>query len=145
MLMLPGTLQRRGWWDRWSDSRRSAPPPAPWGRGRRRRGRGAKSAPARGMRRHTCSPGIAAGSPAREGRVAGGGGLVGDEQARLAGPPHGYHDALPNAPRHLVRVVADAPLRRRDAYLVEQLEHPTGRRVFVETEVARDRLADLVA
>ena len=41
--------------------------------------------------------------------------LVGDQQLRVAGERHRDHHALPHAARELVRVLVDAPLRRRDA------------------------------
>ena len=48
--------------------------------------------------------------------------LVGDQDLRVAGERHRDHHALAHAAGELVRVLVDAPLRRRDADEVEQLD-----------------------
>ena len=48
--------------------------------------------------------------------------LVGDEHLRIARERHRDHHALPHPARELVRVLARAPLRRRDPHEVEQLD-----------------------
>ncbi len=71
-------------------------------------------------------------------------GLVGDEQLRVARERHRGHHALAHAARHLVRVVLDALLRRRDA---DEREHLDGARVCglaVELHVRADALGQLV-
>ena len=74
------------------------------------------------------------------------GGLVADEQLRLAGERHGDHDALAHAARQLVRVALEDLLGRGDAH---ELDHLEGARVGVGLAhlgvVHEDALADLVA
>ena len=50
------------------------------------------------------------------------GGLVGDEQARLAGHRHGDDHALAHAAGQLVRILVEPPLGLRDAHLPEKLQ-----------------------
>ena len=52
------------------------------------------------------------------------GGLVGDEQHRIAGERHRDHDALPLAAGELVRVQVEPPLRIRDVDQRHQLDDP---------------------
>ena len=56
-----------------------------------------------------------------------GGRLVGDDQLRLGAERERQHDALAHAAGELVRVAVDAPLRRRDADLGEQLDGAVAR------------------
>ena len=56
------------------------------------------------------------------GDVEGGGRLVGDQDARLAGERHRDHHPLAQAARELERVAVDAPLRLRDADHAQQLD-----------------------
>ena len=51
-----------------------------------------------------------------------GGGLVGDQQPRIAGDRHRDHHALVHAAGQLVREVAQPAVRRGDAHQVEQLD-----------------------
>ena len=69
--------------------------------------------------------------------------LVRDQQLRLAGQRHRDHHALPHSTGELVRVVTRAPLRFRDADLLEQLDDAPFRLLPVEIEMRIDRLANL--
>ena len=71
--------------------------------------------------------------------------LVGDHQLRVAGERHGDHHALAHAAAHLVRVVVDALLGRRDADQLEHIDRPFARRRARELLVQADDLLHLVA
>ena len=71
--------------------------------------------------------------------------LVGDQQLRVAGERHRDHHALAHAARELVRVVVDAPLRRRDADQREHLDRALDRRLAAQALVQAQRLGDLLA
>ena len=78
-----------------------------------------------------------------DGDVQGRGGLVGDQQLRIAGQGHGNHDPLLHTAGELMGIFPDAPLRVRDADGVEQLQDPGGHRPVVTIGVGRHRLGDL--
>ena len=80
-----------------------------------------------------------------DGHVEGRGGLVGDEQLRVARQRHGYHDALAHAARHLVRVVVDALLGARDAHLAQHVDGALARLLLRHVLVRADGLHDLLA
>ena len=71
--------------------------------------------------------------------------LVGDDQLGLGAERERDHDALAHAAGELVRIAVDAPLRRRDADLGEELDRapraPRGR----EPGMGPDRLDELLA
>ena len=72
-----------------------------------------------------------------------GGGLVGDDEARVGAEGEGDHHALAHPAGELVRVVVDAPLGRRDADLPQQLDGTGARLGRVHRQVLFDRLGDL--
>src|SRR5215510_11209028 len=59
-------------------------------------------------------------------------GLVGDDQARAAGQRDGADDALPHAAAHLMRILAHAPLGRRDPHGAEQALHALAQRAAAQ-------------
>ena len=80
-----------------------------------------------------------------DGDVQRGGGLVGDQHARLARDGDGDHHPLPHAAREAVRVVARAALGLRNADLVEQLDGAAPRGPAADAPVQPDGLGDLAA
>ncbi len=78
------------------------------------------------------------------GHVERGGGLVGNEQGRLAREGHGDHDALAHPARKLVGVVAQAHFRGGDAHLTEEFRGFGQRRLAGEPQVPDERLRHLV-
>ena len=79
------------------------------------------------------------------GDVEGGGGLVGDEQARLAAQGHGDEHALAHAAGELVRVAVEALCGRRDAHLVEGVDGFLTRGGAGEATVALEHLEEVFA
>ena len=80
-----------------------------------------------------------------DGHVERGRGLVGDQQARVAGDRHRDHHALVHAARHLVRERAQPRGRRGDADLVEQLHDAVAHLPPRHRMMHAQRLADLPA
>lgn len=80
-----------------------------------------------------------------DGHVERGGGLVRDEQLRLAGQRHRDHGPLPHPARELVRVVLDAAARVRDPDEIEHLGGPGERGAPRAALVPPVHLGDLVA
>src|SRR5215813_6864634 len=62
-------------------------------------------------------------------------GLVGDDETRPAGQGDGADDALPHAAAHLMRILAHAPLGRRDADGAEQALHALAQRAAAQVLV----------
>ena len=79
------------------------------------------------------------------GDVEGGGGLVGDEQARLAAQGHGDEHALAHAAGELVRVAVEALGGRRDAHLVEGMDGFLTRGGAGESAMALEHLEEVLA
>jgi hypothetical protein len=80
-----------------------------------------------------------------DGHVQRGGGLVGDQQRRVAGHGQRDHHALAHAARELVRVFVQALRGGRDLH---QLQHAQGvgqRGLAVQAHVQAHRLGDLLA
>ena len=73
------------------------------------------------------------------------GGLVGDQELRVAGERHRDHDPLAQPARELVRILREAPLRRADPDHAQQLEHPRADRGTAQLAMQAQRLADLKA
>ena len=71
--------------------------------------------------------------------------LVGDQHLRIAGQRHGDHDALAHPAGELMRVLADAPLRFRNAHQREHLDGARERRAARQILVQHQDFADLVA
>ena len=71
--------------------------------------------------------------------------LVGDEQLRVAGERHRDHHPLAHAARELVRILAKAPARLRDADEVQHLDGAVLRRPPLEAFVQAQRLAQLAS
>src|SRR5258708_2975835 len=71
--------------------------------------------------------------------------LVRDEQLRLARERHRDHHPLPHPSGQLVRVLAEAPLWRREADQVQHLQSALTRRGQRHAPVQHHRLDDLVA
>ena len=71
--------------------------------------------------------------------------LVGDQHVGVVHERHRDHRALPHAARELVRVVAGAAPRVRDADLSEQLDGARARLPARHVRVRAHRLGDLVA
>ena len=78
-------------------------------------------------------------------QIEAGGRLVGDQQARLARDADGADDALAHAARHLVRVLRDPRLRRRDAHRLQKVDRPAPGGGARGALMHPDRLGDLVA
>ena len=80
------------------------------------------------------------------GHVEGGGRLVGDEYARLAGEGHGDAHALPHAARELVRILAHALRRIGNSHLGQKLRgallRVSGRQGEMQTQHFGDLAAD---
>ncbi len=74
-----------------------------------------------------------------------GGGLVRDQELRLAGDGRGNHHALALAARHLVRIAIHRVIRRRDADEIEQLDGAFARGRAAEAAMDHERLHDLIA
>ena len=49
-----------------------------------------------------------------------GGGLIGNEETRLAGYGHRDHDPLFHSPRHLMRILVNSPFGGRDPHFLKQ-------------------------
>ena len=71
--------------------------------------------------------------------------LVGDEQARRAGKRDRDRNALAHAARHLVRILARAPLGLGDAELAEESYGPRHSLMRAEAQMLAQRLGDLAA
>jgi hypothetical protein len=74
-----------------------------------------------------------------------GGGLVGDDQARLAGDPRGDEGALPLPAGELPGPLAGPQLGVRQAHALEELDGARAARGGVEPGVQGERVADLAA
>ncbi len=72
-----------------------------------------------------------------------GGGLVGDQDARVAGECHGDHHPLAHSARELVGVVVEACLRVGDPDLAEQIDAAPPYLGLREVGVEFQRLRDL--
>ena len=72
-------------------------------------------------------------------------GLVGDEEARIAGQRDGDHRALAESAAQLERVFVDAPLRLRDADAAQRFDPPQSRLLLADRAVEEHRLHDLRA
>src|SRR5262245_46390203 len=70
-------------------------------------------------------------------------GLVGDDEARPAGQRDGADDALPHAAAHLMRILAHAPLGRRDPDGAEQALHALAQRAAAQVLVEERGLRHL--
>ncbi|CUK21701.1 Uncharacterised protein [Achromobacter sp. 2789STDY5608615] len=73
------------------------------------------------------------------------GGLVGDQQLRLAGQRHGDHDALAHAAGQLVRIAVEDGAGLGDAHPFEHAQRLGARRGRVQPLVQLQRFGDLVA
>ena len=80
-----------------------------------------------------------------DGDVEGGGGLVGDEEAGLAGEGDGDHDALAHAAGDLVGVGGGAAVGVGDADELEELDGARGGGEAGEAGVGAEALGDLLA
>ena len=80
-----------------------------------------------------------------DGHVQRGGGLVGDQQLRLAGQRHGDHDALAHAAGQLVRIAVQDGTGLGDAHAFQHAQRLGARRRRVQALVQPQRLGDLVA
>ena len=80
-----------------------------------------------------------------DGHIERRGGLVGNEKLGVARKRHGDHDALAHAARHLVRIVAHAGLRARDADLAQKVDRARERFLLGNLLVRANGLDDLVA
>src|SRR5258708_6342399 len=80
-----------------------------------------------------------------DGHVEGGGGLVGDQEVRVARQRHGDHDALAHAAGELVRILLHAPLGVRDVHELEHLDRLVHRVAPPEALMQADGLRDLLA
>ncbi|MCY1299314.1 hypothetical protein D9M70_488370 [compost metagenome] len=80
-----------------------------------------------------------------DGHVEGGGRLVGDQQARLAGDGHGDRHALAHAAGELVRVGVEAAGGGRDIDPLEQFGGAPARGLAAEAEVLAQHFLDLEA
>ena len=80
-----------------------------------------------------------------DGHVKGRGGLVGNQDVRLAGKRHGDHDALAHAAGMLVRVLLHALLGLVDAHEAQHLDRAVPRLLLVAVGVQGDGLDELVA
>jgi len=74
-----------------------------------------------------------------------GGGLVGDEEAGVAGKRHRDHHALAHTAGHLVRVVLEAFVGLGNAHEVEHVGRELQGFLLALTLVEHDRLGDLIA
>ena len=72
-------------------------------------------------------------------------GFVGDQKVGAAGQRNGDHDALAHAAGKLVRIVADAPLRRGHADLAQRFLGAVHRFVPAGALVQHEHLGDLLA
>ena len=73
------------------------------------------------------------------------GGLIGDQQLRIAGQCNRDHDALLHPARELMRVGAQARTRIRNADLRQQFNRAPGRLALRQTQMALERLTDLLS
>src|SRR3954447_3495198 len=80
-----------------------------------------------------------------DGRVQGGGRLVGDEDLRVERDRHRDHHALPHAAGELVRIVVHPLGRGRDAHAVHELDGLLLRLLARHAAVRAEHLADLEA
>ena len=80
-----------------------------------------------------------------DGHVERRGGLVGEDERRVAGQRHGDHDPLAHAAAELVRVLAKPPLRVRDPHQREDLRRPGPGLGGCHLEVDLQGLGDLPA
>ena len=79
------------------------------------------------------------------GHVQRGGGLIGNQQGRLAGQGHGNGDALALAARKLVWIGIDPPCRLRNAHPVEQFDGALARLCSLHATVQAQGLGHLIA
>ncbi len=79
------------------------------------------------------------------GHVQGRGGLVGDEQVRLAGQRHGDHHPLTLTARKAVRIFVQPSLGLWHLYQFEQLHGPVARRFAHQAQMQLERLHQLLA
>src|SRR5262249_49991828 len=80
-----------------------------------------------------------------DGDVEGGGGLVGDEEVRIARQRHRDHHALAHTARKLVRVFLHAPLGIRNVHDLQHLDGLVPGVAAAQPLVQPDRLGDLLA
>ena len=71
-------------------------------------------------------------------------GLVGDQQARLAGDRDRAGDPLADATAHLVRIGVHPPLRIADLHLAQELDDPVVEGAAAQPAMEREGLGDLL-